>query len=165
MKFFSVQNFSWVPKKFFFSYLHERSGIGWIERKTKFSIFAIFIFRVMVIFVPNMTDQKWREREGLHILSWKNSKNSKLRWHNYNSNFYEGEINFFSIKNFLKYPRLLKKITAVAVTVVVLTTTSQLRLSKNLCGCIAVTVIRSITNVYIYKENFQNKYTHSFTKF
>ena len=35
---------------FFFqkwSNLHERSGIGWIQRKTKFKIFPIFIFRVM----------------------------------------------------------------------------------------------------------------------
>ena len=33
-----------------FSKLHERSGIGWIERKTKFPVFAIFIFLVLVIF-------------------------------------------------------------------------------------------------------------------
>ena len=39
--------------QFFFqkwSNLHERSGIGWIERKIKFQIFPIFIFRIMVIF-------------------------------------------------------------------------------------------------------------------
>ena len=32
-----------------FSNSDERSAIGWIERKTKFQIFPIFIFRVMVI--------------------------------------------------------------------------------------------------------------------
>ena len=39
---------------FFFqnnSNLHERCGIGWIERKIKFYIFPIFIFWVVVTFV------------------------------------------------------------------------------------------------------------------
>ena len=31
-------------------HLHERTAIGWIKWKTKFQIFPIFIFRVMVIF-------------------------------------------------------------------------------------------------------------------
>ena len=35
--------------------LHERSGIGWIERQTKFLIVAIFILWVMIIFVLKMT--------------------------------------------------------------------------------------------------------------
>ena len=37
-------------KKINFSNLYERSGTGWIERKTKFMIFPIFIFWVIVIF-------------------------------------------------------------------------------------------------------------------
>ena len=41
--------------KFFFiqkcSNLHERSGIGWIERKIKFPNFPISVFQIMVIFV------------------------------------------------------------------------------------------------------------------
>ena len=60
----------------------------------------------------------------LHV--WK--KNSKLWWHNYNSNFKIGKMNFFLNKNVLKYTQLLKKITAVAV--VVLTTASRLQLSN-----------------------------------
>ena len=43
-----------LQNQFFFSNfwnLYERSAIGWIERKTKFQIFPIFIFRVMVIFL------------------------------------------------------------------------------------------------------------------
>ena len=38
-------------KVFYFWNLDERSAIGWIERKSKFQIFPIFIFCVMVIFV------------------------------------------------------------------------------------------------------------------
>ena len=63
----------------------------------------------------------------------------KFRWHNYNSNFNIGKIIFFLNKYFLKYARLLKKkISVVAVAVVILTTVSRLRLSKNMrlyCGC------------------------------
>ena len=40
-------------KNIFFSNLREKSEIGWIERKIKFQIFQIFIFRVMVIFVTS----------------------------------------------------------------------------------------------------------------
>ena len=36
-------------KQFYFFSLKERSAIGWKERKTKFQIFPIFIFWVMVI--------------------------------------------------------------------------------------------------------------------
>ena len=45
LNYFFVQNFQFFFQKF--SNLLERSGIGWIERKTKFQIFPIFIFRVM----------------------------------------------------------------------------------------------------------------------
>ena len=56
-----------------------------------------------------------------------------------NLNLNIGKINFFFNKNFLKYSRLSKKITAVAV--VILTTAH--RLSKKH----AVAVIRCITNL------------------
>ena len=53
-----------------------------------------------------------------------------------------GKINFFFNKNFLKYAQLLKRITAVVVAAIVLTTASRLwvRLSNNRaanhgCGC------------------------------
>ena len=52
LNFFLVQHFSKFQFFFNFSNLHERSRIGWIERKTKF---PIFIFRVMVIFVLKIT--------------------------------------------------------------------------------------------------------------
>ena len=69
-----TKNFMWtllIRIQFFFlqkwSNLHERSGIGWIERKIKFHIFSIFIFRVMVIFghfcdviTPNNSENKNR---------------------------------------------------------------------------------------------------------
>ena len=35
-----------IPQKWL--NLHERTAIGWLKRKTKFQIFPIFIFRVMV---------------------------------------------------------------------------------------------------------------------
>ena len=41
-----------INKLLFFN-LHEKSGIGWIERKIKLQIFTIFIFRAMVIFVTS----------------------------------------------------------------------------------------------------------------
>ena len=40
-----------LQNQFFFLNFDERSSIGWIERITNFQIFAIFIFRVMVILV------------------------------------------------------------------------------------------------------------------
>ena len=50
-RFWCLKKKNWNQKKIFFlqkwSNLHERSGIGWIERKTKFQIFPIFIYRVM----------------------------------------------------------------------------------------------------------------------
>ena len=49
-KFFFHKHFSNIFKISIFIF-HGRSEIGWIERKTKFQIFAIFIFRVMVILV------------------------------------------------------------------------------------------------------------------
>ena len=46
---------------FFFkcSNVHERCVIAWIERKLKFQIFPIFIFRVMVIFIPKTVNFRW----------------------------------------------------------------------------------------------------------
>ena len=51
-KYFFVQNFQNKIQKF--SNMHEWSRIGWIERKIKFPVFIIFIFRVLVIFLLKM---------------------------------------------------------------------------------------------------------------
>ena len=68
--YYFVQNFQFFFQKF--SNLHERSGIGWIKRKTKFPIFVIFIFRVLVIFfTQNDPNFRW-------IFSH-NSKNKKYK--------------------------------------------------------------------------------------
>ena len=52
------------------SNLHERSRIGWTERKTKFPIFAIFIFRIMVIFVIKIETIKNVLEKSCHIISY-----------------------------------------------------------------------------------------------
>ena len=37
----------------------ERCGIGWFERKIKFQIFSIFIFRIMVFLYSNHPNFRW----------------------------------------------------------------------------------------------------------
>ena len=92
VKFFLLQKSSNIFKKKMHksSNLHERCGIGWIDRKTKFQIFPIFIFRVMVIFALkcpqfsiNFYDNSKNEKTDFsfvsgHCASYKKTK-SKLR--------------------------------------------------------------------------------------
>ena len=57
------------------SNVHERSEIGWIERKIKFKVFSISIFRVTVIFLLKLPQFLMNFHD---ILKNKNRKNRKI---------------------------------------------------------------------------------------
>ena len=81
--------------RFFFLIYIKRSGIGWIERKTKFQIFPIFISRVMIILVSFL----WRHHPNFR---WNFAITRKIKI---------GEFFFFSFysahsTSFIKFPQL-----------------------------------------------------------